>query len=537
MLDYAAKKRLVEYHIAMRFSHLTTPEGYDLGFIPKGENPSSAMWGYDKHRKRHNLVINEALDEIIERPLPKSKRKKERFVDNFVRRVFDHEGAHSLFTKRHDQETLREKMREAKIPFHLWNLFEDARIEQCWRKTFRTHFNWLKFLFISNETPVPGEPPTHAIRLFQDCTRYENNPRAISAWERADKDPKMQYEGKGKARYGRRSLVKFYFRRVVKAPNTDSLIPIIQSWIKTFPETDSPRDYSGIGMDIGSASALMKDGKMPKGTKSADGGAHREIPETTASIATASGDPDAKPEKAVTREDTKTASIAYPVPKNRYFSRDSIREVDAHRADKLVGLFARFLEGGEGLVHSRNPTSKIDFRKYMRGAEDFYLRKGDDPAGVKRISFIFDASGSMSGVSDEGCYLAYVLNQLVAQRKVECQSMILTGGDFHREPMPFDPRILNHVATPGGVEGFVRTMRHNESELVNSKMTIFFTDGDITDEHINKEEWHRKGVYTVGLYVGDPEKSKSLHRWFDSVLVRNDIEAIADSLVQIIKRQ
>jgi hypothetical protein len=79
-------------------------------------------------------------------------------------------------------------------------------------------------------------------------------------------------------------------------------------------------------------------------------------------------------------------------------------------------------------------------------------------------------------------------------------------------------------------------MRAHEKELVATDLTIFFTDGNITDEHIVKADWHRKGVYTIGLFVGEPERSKSLHRWFDSVLVRNDIESVADSLIQLIKR-
>jgi hypothetical protein len=191
----------------------------------------------------------------------------------------------------------------------------------------------------------------------------------------------------------------------------------------------------------------------------------------------------------------------------------------------------------QAIVTSRNPSNRIDFNKFMRGADDIYLRKGDDPMGVKKISFIFDASGSMSGVAKEGCYLAYVLNELVRRGKIECRNMILSGGNYYKVPMPFDPRLLEHLHTPGGIEGFANTMRKNEAELVNSDLTIFYTDGHITDEHISKEEWHRKGVYTIGLYVGKPEMSASLHQWFDSVLVRNEIESIADSLIQIIKRQ
>ena len=144
-------------------------------------------------------------------------------------------------------------------------------------------------------------------------------------------------------------------------------------------------------------------------------------------------------------------------------------------------------------------------------------------------------SGSMSRAIDDGCYLAYVLNELAQKRKIECQKMLISGGDCYPVSMPFDYRLLEHLQTPGSIEGFANTMREHEKDLVRSKLTIFYTDGNITDEHINKTYWHSKGVFTVGLFVGDPTRSESLHRWFDSVLVRHDIESIADGLVRLIK--
>jgi hypothetical protein len=558
MLNAYQKKRIVHYHIASRRTRLTTVNGYDFAFVPKGTNPDSAMWSWEEARKRHNLIFNEAIDEGIDNPRAKTHRPS---IQRFCEMVYDHEGAHSLFTDR-DNKALTELMKKAEIPFHLWNMFEDARIEAEWRRKFNRRFHWLRYALLSDDKP-PTDPlelaggPRNAIRLFLDVKNMENSPKGIREWLRRDKDPQIPLEGKGRL-YGRRQLVLWYYRRAIRPRQTTrTLVPIIQSWVKTFPETKGEgggggggAGASGSAQYVGPGAGDMPkpgeagSGAMPAHAKDADGSKHKEIKETTKPMPSGTGGGEGGSEFGTTaikeEEEDKHyvgPSTKFNVPKNRYFSRTPTRIFDPRKADGLVRLFEKFLEGGEGMVTSRNPSNKIDFNKFMRGADDFYLRKGDDPLGVKKISFIFDASGSMSRASNEGIYLAYVLNKLVQTRKIECPSMILSGGDNFVVPMPFEPKLLEYVQTPGGHEGFARTMREHEKQLVNSDMTIFFTDGNITDEHIVKEDWHRKGVYTVGLFVGAPERSASLHRWFDSVLVRNTIEAVADSLIQLIKRQ
>lgn len=537
------KRRLVDYHIESRFTRLTTPEGYDFAFVPEGTEPESAMWRYDKDLKRHNIVINSALEKLIDR----SSRFGDQFV--FAQRVYDHEGGHSLFTDR-DNAKLGELQRKAKIPFHLWNLFEDARIEACWRRKFGRRFNWLRYLLLIDEEPkIPtlfspkGEEgaPQSAIRLFLDCIRMENSPRKLMDWVALDKDPKIAYEGKGKPCYGRRSLIKWYYRRAIRGRDTANLLPMIVSWIKTFPET-APPGCAGSEMIICDMPGEGSGGGMPKGAQDADGSKHKEIKKTIVAISGSGAGADApkeapKPAREEDEERRHKGESKKVVPISRFFTEKRQRKMNYKRGDNLIRLFEKFLEGGEGMTTSRNPTGKIDMRRFLRGAEDIYLRKGDDPYGVKRISFIMDCSGSMARAIEDGVYLAYVLNELVRRRKIECHKMIVCGGSNQAVPMPFHPDILAHIHAPGAIEGFARAMREHEKDLLASDLTIFFTDGNITDEHIKKAEWHRKGVYTIGLFVGEPERSSTLHQWFDSVLVRNNIESVADSLVQLIKRQ
>lgn len=537
MLTEYQKNRLTYYHILSQRVRLTTEEGYDFAFMPRGRDPLSGFWRYDNKRHRHNLVVNEAVDELATKAATPYLRLM------FAARVYDHEGAHSLFTDRDNPKLVKEQARFG-IPFHLWNLFEDARIEAAWRRRFKRRFRWLSYQILNGtlkSKSVALLAPESATDLFLDCIRIENSYQMATDWVKSDPNPKVLFQGEGKKLYGRRYLILWFYRRAIKALDTMALLPWILAWVKTFPETGSTGGSSrgtgipGVGEDIAAG------GEMPADARDADGNPHVPCKETISSSGTGAGTdatvaPKASREEEEIREIT-TASVPPPeIPKTMFFTPVAQRVMDTRKADRLIRSFEKFLTGGTAPVTTRNPGGRINMRQVIRQSPEIYQVADDDPLGVKKISFIMDCSGSMSRAIEDGVYLAYVLNQLVRKRKIECKNMILSGGKVQTIPMPFDYRILDYIQAPGHFEGFVRAMTENEAELISSDMTIFFTDGNITDEHIVKADWHRKGVYSVGLFVGNPERSSTLHKWFDSVLVRHDIESVADSLLQLIKR-
>ncbi len=536
-MNLTQKRKLVDYHIASRRTRLTTEEGYDFAFIPEGREPKTAAWRYDKTLHRHNIIVNSGLERLITR----DKKYRNQLI--YAQRTYDHEGGHSLFTYRDIDDMVR-RLKDAKIPFFILNLFEDARIEGKWRQRFKRRFNWLRFEHLIDEEPkIPTLPkgedkPQSAIRLFLDCIRMENSYSKLRSWVAKDKDPKVAYRGEGEAKYGRRQLIMWFYRRALHCSATLNLMPIMKAWCLTFPETAAP-DCSDIVLIMIDMPTEGDSGGMPEGAEDADGSKHEEI-KATITISGALAGKESTAPKAKKEEDEKRrfdgTSKRLEVPTTVFFRSRPIRKMNYLRGDRLIRLFEKFLEGGEGMESTRIPGGKINMRRWLRGAEDFYIRRGPDPYGVKEISFIMDCSGSMARALEDGVYLAYILNELVRRRKIECKKMILCGGSNQAIPMPFDPRILAYLHAPGAIEGFVGAMRQYEKDLLASDMTIFFTDGIITDEHINKAHWHRRGIYTIGLFVGEPERSEVLHQWFDSVLVRHNIESVADSLIQIIKR-
>lgn len=63
--------------------------------------------------------------------------------DNFIQSLLWHELSHAKWTER-DFVKINEELRNKKVPFKLYNLFEDARIEHLFREETGKKFNWIK---------------------------------------------------------------------------------------------------------------------------------------------------------------------------------------------------------------------------------------------------------------------------------------------------------------------------------------------------------------------------------------------------------
>lgn len=75
--------------------------------------------------------------------------------ENYIQSLLWHELSHAKWTERDFKKTNIE-LNKRGIPFKLYNLFEDARIEQCFREETGKKFNWLKDL-PNKETFTPVE--------------------------------------------------------------------------------------------------------------------------------------------------------------------------------------------------------------------------------------------------------------------------------------------------------------------------------------------------------------------------------------------
>lgn len=90
--------------------------------------------------------------------------------ENYIKSLLYHELSHSLWTER-DFNIINKNLNEKNIPFRLYNLFEDARIEHCFRDKTGRKFNW--------QQDIEALPSLEAIYLFNSLVNNEGSYPAI----------------------------------------------------------------------------------------------------------------------------------------------------------------------------------------------------------------------------------------------------------------------------------------------------------------------------------------------------------------------
>lgn len=84
--------------------------------------------------------------------------------DNFIQSLLWHELSHAKWTER-DFEKINEELRDKKVPFKLYNLFEDARIEHLFREETGKKFNWIK--------DIPNKEVLTPVEMFYSFVNNE----------------------------------------------------------------------------------------------------------------------------------------------------------------------------------------------------------------------------------------------------------------------------------------------------------------------------------------------------------------------------
>ncbi len=84
--------------------------------------------------------------------------------DNYIQSLLWHELSHARWTER-DMKKVNIKLNNCRVPFKLYNLFEDARIEHLFRKLTGKKFNWIQ--------DIPNKEATTPVEIFYSFVNNE----------------------------------------------------------------------------------------------------------------------------------------------------------------------------------------------------------------------------------------------------------------------------------------------------------------------------------------------------------------------------
>lgn len=498
-----------------------------------------------------------------------------------------HEREHARQTIR-DLKRVSKDLRLLKLPFQLFNLFEDARIEHHSRKEMGTAFGWTTF-----EALCPTDTPT---ALFLRCVQLEGAPDKDALESEEPYKPRPEVSIGSVA-----ERVAHYYERACECTTSEQLYPVIAEFLLEFradlknpekPESgDAGKgegsddeggeagDESGGGeggddSDSGSGSGESKGkgrgkpgdaeeraGDLSTAAEAAEEGDSffEEFEEGAVIVggndaAAAEAEAEAKAKAKAKSGDGNGSSKGkggQDIPESvapqasggqaaeRYFLADEAGKLDeayAKRLEKLTSILMRMFKTHSLPMATENPGQRVSGRHLARGELRYVQKRVFGGKGKRKYFIVYDCSGSMSGQPDrEGKLFLLALNNIAKRGFLE--GRLVLSGYVGRRPgwlsysFPVKDDIILRIQTSHPSEGIQDALKDNLAHIKGMDDVFVYTDACITDAPLNKEFFARNKVWPVGLYVGDKDSTSEMERHFPQNVIKDRIEDLAETLL------
>jgi hypothetical protein len=476
-------------YIEMLVADYVPTEGVTISLKKKFD---TACWYFNRKFKKHFIYFGDkAMDMVV--------KKSKLGTEYFVKTLLHHEMAHACFTSR-DHKGLQAWLKENGVPFTLYNLFEDARIEYLWRVKTGREFKSDEFINIP------------------DINKDSNANTMFFVYLRKD--------GKHRSRLAKMKRVREYYERIVDCATSEDMRPIMLEWMKEFPETKEELD------DLKSQGFLDDD--LEDNSELEDGGAKaQKLDENSEDIAGEKSEyKDEFSERDEVEElsnidyDYSTADTACIYNKGREY------EFNKDLGNKLLPIMEKIFKSKKRKICQSNPTNRVNIRNYMNSRFDkMYRKKAVEAKAKMKINLIIDCSGSMEGKPIEHARtLAYMLS-CFARKGVVDGNIILTGAEERSHQtmtlkLPLSDEEISHIYAYGDAEGIAGTVNLTKKLLKHADYNFCFTDGNISDNPLS----NTKGLNLLGMYVGR-DGYDTLSKWFELYLSRETLEDLVQKLI------
>lgn len=536
--SFNLSSEIIKSHVKANMMDILALEPYE---VMVKHDFDTACWCYDLMKDTHKIYIG---DNIFE-------RTKEGFVDNgkIVTSYFIHEAAHSIFTTK-DLRGLQKELKEEKLNFKLFNLFEDARIEHKIRDTFGYNFNWTSF----EEVPADSDIEKATTTLFKIIQTEDRESFDVPYYEK----------------------VKEYYKRITSSTSDKEMIKIMQNWIKDFPDDTKPENNKN------QSNSKNEDNDNNNGKNEDNGSEKNEEKSDLELAAELQLDSDFASEF---EEDTKTVIG------------DSKKALDALEEELMKEIDVKFLnpvESGEQIVESSNSgriftakefeeknifpdklekaeerlrrilksvefetinTSSHDKKFHIKGvvqalcgnpsAKPYKKNVEDDYEETKkRVFILMDGSSSMSGLPQKNMLtFAVVANRLANQNLFEGWiggSKVTENGQAETQAfrLPIDDGFITSFNADASSEGIGAAIRTHKEHMEQSDYIFVLTDGNIHDEDLQFLKHESPDLYekTIGIYMGKKAHSNisDMEKWFNKTIIEPNFEDIVEKVVSFL---
>lgn len=459
-------------------------------------NFNTACWAF--HNDQHRIYLGDLMFDDLAAAASAEK---------YIQSMLHHEMAHALWTSRKMHE-VSARLHELDVPFDLFNLFEDSRIEEKWRKLTGSLFNWPEL-----NQPFEINSP---VGCFFAMVFFEGEVSQIK-WD------------------GDVEAVSDYYHRCIKAPNTISVARICAEWMAQFgsatelPQIPMPSsaNQDGVTGDLMNAVLVAQNHDLG------------DLDDDCKEIRMDSSCSDERADEPATSEMIKNEQ---GIEINHPLILSYEREFDQHLAKTHAALMIKALSNKSTLRNSHRPSKRFNHRFFTGNADSGMYRRPNAPGfGLVSVNLFVDCSGSMDGKPIEyATQIMATFNELAKSSLVKAK-VFLSSSDVDVFPcidLPLGSSMVAKLGdADGSGEGLEKCFKANLNHMINADFNFVITDGHITDRKINKAFYQSKGIYTVGMYVNDRLHGENLLQWFDVGLVRSSIENLFSNLLFMLRNR
>ncbi len=486
--------------------------GYEYKLVVSPEI-ETAGWTFRKEgRKNVNYILmgDKALDNLLA-PLGDA--------EEMVSSLMHHELGHSRFTSR-DFGRVEEALDKAGVPFDLYNLFEDCRMERLTADDLDLEFGWVK-----NILPKPsgfGAPDPSGLLLAVKNAEGKELEGCMRAYMDAAYTQKRICELD--AFYVAQRITDYYYPKALACETAFDLVPLIMEFMKEFPD-DQECNGGGGGksesdIDLAKVLSEMSDEEFKE---------FLEACEVIASTIKEKGNNEGPGKCAPSEEQTKTV--------HEHSSADLLRyegePYDRNLMRRLLPKFERILIDDARNTATIRPSKRFHARNMVLGREKEYKRKDETAKKRKSVTLVYDCSGSMWHVMKDLKLIAAMLNAMARKHLAEGHVILSGTCGYHTIQLPMKDEDIDRIAGEYGGEGLQRTFAATLPILAKSDLVFCVTDAALTDDPIDYKMLKSKGIEVIGLYAS--EERVNLEQWFRKTIWRRDVVSLVDAIVQQIK--
>jgi len=421
----------------------------------------TACWSWESIGKRskcmgHKIQLGIRLNKVCNAQTASNESKFKKFVEAVIR----HETEHGIQTVR-DTKPLTDKLASDSIPFRLWNLFEDCRIEYA--SATRTDgdgaFRWTNYQDVQTSYSVASSllwaVKTNEAGIKKQSSAY------VPQWSGATE---MMYQGKPRKV---RLIVLDFYRRIIACSDSLALIPVLVEWIAIFGR-EAPKEI-GDSMISGEPDPNSNDGD---------------------------GD---------LLNDNSNMESGEECPASEW---STVKNVMNHnQINRIANAMKNIINKAQvELGRLSSNGRKLHAQSAMQGSDKPFLNR-KKKNGKRSVCLIVDQSASMQYAwrRDGGKEFVIAFKELADRNLIDLEILLsrikYPNTQSHRVSKKATKEWINSLHPRGGAEGLMSCMKRFMGIIKQSTTTVIFTDSHLRDNDIDTQKYRNMGINAIATYI------------------------------------